>query len=674
MKFKNIFLLGLSAMALVSCSDYLDVDAPSKNELDYVYSDKGEINRALNGIYAAMLSNSTYGCNFLQYFQLNSDVDFGTSTTPYETSSNYKRFDCDPDGGQLLSAWTAQYLGIERANIFIDRLPQSELFDSKEYGADLRHMLGEAKVLRAIFYHDLIWMFGDVPFAMLPTYKMDTKIYPVEDRTVILKTLIDDLIACSGDDDMKFAADNGGVEHIGKEMAWAMIARLALTAGGYSLRPDGETYGKMQRPDNYLEFYNIAMEYAGKVIESGTHHLSKPYYQVFVDECNFIVNNNDDPIFEIPFGSESTGRIGYIHGPRSQDLDGVTPHKFGKTSSSATLSPLYRFMFEEGDSRREYINQLFYYDNSGAAKLNAGRSVYNGKWSKLWNKAGMGDQSTEQTGINYPYMRYADVLLMYAEAVNEVENGLSGAHGAAAQAAYKEVRSRAFHNDLSKVVDLSGSKEEILKKILDERKFEFAGENMRWRDLVRNNLYNQQVYYSFWRLYQRGNDDDGANTEAVSTFDFGDPGRWDSNVLPMQMYVWANQTNEGVGSYTEEQFPNSELKVVKILNPYTRIASNDPLLTSNPNFKSASDQPLNMYNDSESRPRDELLYSFFGYIHYDEATGAIRINNNGTYQSAPEPTSFPTVESLPVVRYILPYPRTVIARAYGAYKNQYGYR
>ena len=672
MKLKNIFLSGLSILALSSCSDYLEVDAPSKNEFSYVYSDMSEIERALNGVYAAMLSNNTYGRYFLDSFTLNSDVDFGTSTTPYATSTGYKRFDCDPDGSALLSVWTQQYLGIERANIFIDQVTQSELYNTKEDGETLRQMLGEAKVLRAIFYHDLIWMFGDIPFAMEPSYNMGTSIYPVVDRTVILETLIEDLKEVA--EDMKFASENASIEHVSKEMAWSMIARLALTAGGYSLRPDGDTYGKMERPANYLDYYKTAMEYCEKVIESGTHKLQKPYYQVFVDECNFITSINDDVIFEIPFGSESTGRIGYLHGPRCQDVDGVTAHKFGKTTSSCTLHPLYRFLFDDDDSRRDYLNQLFYYTTTGDAALNTGRSVYNGKWSKLWNTSGMGNQSTEETGINYPLMRYADVLLMFAEAVNEVENGLGGAHGAAAQEAYKEVRARAFAQHPEKVTNLTGSKEEILKAILDERKFEFAGENMRWRDLVRNNLYNQQVYYSFWRMFVVGDEDDGPDNEAIGVFDANDPDKWNSNNLPIQMYVLANVDNEGVGSYTYEQFPNTELKVVKILNPYKRMASNDPLLTSNPLFRSASTSPLYWFDEDAGYPKSELLYSFYGYIYYNEATGRVMVNNNGRYEDSPYPSSAPTVESLPVLRYILPYPRTVISRAYGAYKNQYGYR
>ena len=73
-------------------------------------------------------------------------------------------------------------------------------------------------------------------------------------------------------------------------------------------------------------------------------------------------------------------------------------------------------------------------------------TLYNNKWSKLWadpSKA-LGNQSTGSTGINLPYMRYADILLMYAEAVNEVEEGVSGAHGAKAINAFKQVRKRAF--------------------------------------------------------------------------------------------------------------------------------------------------------------------------------------------------------------------------------------
>ena len=92
------------------------------------------------------------------------------------------------------------------------------------------------------------------------------------------------------------------VERPSQEFAYAMIARIALTAGGYTLRPDTSnpsSYGSMQRPSDYQKYYQIARTAAKKVIDSGTHQLNKSYRQVFIDECNYIINNADDPIFEL---------------------------------------------------------------------------------------------------------------------------------------------------------------------------------------------------------------------------------------------------------------------------------------------------------------------------------------------------------------------------------------
>lgn len=75
MKLKYILVTGLLTMGFSSCSDFLDVDAPSKYDNEYIFSDKTEVNRALNGVYAQLLSNDTYGSAYLGTFCLNSDVD-----------------------------------------------------------------------------------------------------------------------------------------------------------------------------------------------------------------------------------------------------------------------------------------------------------------------------------------------------------------------------------------------------------------------------------------------------------------------------------------------------------------------------------------------------------------------------------------------------------------------
>ncbi|NBJ06261.1 RagB/SusD family nutrient uptake outer membrane protein [Alistipes sp. Z76] len=671
MKLRNIFITGLSVVALSSCSDYLDVEAPSKNDMDYVATDKVELNRALNGVYTGLLSGNTYGSAMFTKFTLNSDVDFFSNSSGSTTSSKYCRFDCDPSGGDLAKTWQDIYGSIELANLFVETLESSPMYDAENPDKDLAQMLGEAKVIRAIFYHDLIWMFGDVPFSFNSTKTTPTLIYPIKDRNEIIDILIKDLESVA--DNMQSSSECT-VERPGKEMAWAMIARLALTAGGYQLRPDGNTYGKMVRATNYKDYYTTARDYTRKVIEAGTHHLSKDFHKVFVDECNFIVAAGDDPIFEIPFGKESTGDIGYIHGPKIKSYDNKTHINYGATSSGATLNAFYRYMFDEDDVRRDYINQLFYYDANATANVAScsnGYTVQNGKWSKLWVNGGLGPLTEGKTGINFPYMRYTDVLLMFAEADNEINDGPS----ANAIKALEEVRTRAFRstnpNKISRP-DLYGSKSDFLKAVLDERKFEFAGENMRWKDLVRNNMYSENTYWNFFRYYAIAQEVSMPSdyTAMVSMHDFGDDERYYD--IPMSIYNIKDVVNDEASGYSipENAFPNRDVKICRLLNPYNSMTEKDK---NELGLKDVIETQL--YNDWSSDDgviKNEVHYSLLGYIYADE-NDVLRIVRNGTIERCPEPATNPTVDNLPVVRYILPIPQNVINRSNGQYVNQYGY-
>lgn len=659
----------MSAVALVACSDYLDVDAPSKNTHEYVFSEEIEMERALNGVYSGLLSSNTFGDKIFTAYQLNSDVDFASNSSSSNGASNFRRFDCDPSGSNIAATWSTIYSGIELANLFIEGVENSPLYDAEDPDADIVQMLGEAKVIRAIYYHELIWMFGDVPFSFSSTKTAENMIYPITDRVEIIDALIADIESVA--DKMKPTSETT-VERPNKEMAWGMIARLALTAGGYTLRPDGDTYGKMERPVNYQDYYKIARDYALKVIEENTHKLDKPYYKVFYDECNFNVSNSsDDPMFEIPFGKESTGNIGYIQGVRMNNYDGATIHPYGKASSGATLNAFYRFMFDEDDVRRDYVNQLFYYDANATANPTlpvTGYTMYNGKWSKLWTNGGLGMTTEGNTGINYPYMRYTDVLLMFAEADNEL-NGPT----AEAMAALEQVRTRAFPTAPDKVTDYpKGSKEDFLKAVLDERKFEFAGENMRWRDLVRNNLYNITTYYNFFRYYGVAEDQIMVSdyTGYVSEYDFG---RDDAYAfLPIEYFYIPDVDNELDGGklLPENAFPNQDVKVLRLLNPYKLMTQKEANALGLKNVTSR-----NYISDwaGEDSPKNEIHYSFLGYIYSDEYD-RMWIINNGTPVNCPLPSSHPTVESLPVLRYILPIPSSVIRRSSGKYVNQYGYK
>ena len=680
-------------LALSGCNDYLEVDAPSKNLPQDVFSDARAMQRALNGVYASLLTNNMFGDKLINTFVRNSDVEFATNTSENTTSNKYCRFDCDPDGSDLKSTWEDCYHAIELCNLFIEGAETCPDYTKENPDPEIVQMIGEAKAIRAIVYHELIWNWGDVPFSFNSSQTTETKIYPITDRIEILDKCINDLAAIA-DDMMDPAQLSERVERVSRQAAYGIIARLALTAGGYYLAPEGNTYGKMVRADNYEDYLKICREYADKVIQSNVHSLTKDYYQVFVDECNNIVASNDDPMFEIPFGKESTGNIGYIHGPRMDQYEGITPHPYGKASGGAKLNAFYRFMFDEEDERRDYINQLMTYSTDGleyVVKASSHYNVFNGKWSKLWVNGGLGNITEGNTGINYPYLRYADVLLMFAEADVKLEGTVTPQ----AEECLQKVRERAFRNtNTAKVFDYPTDPEGFLKAVLKERKFEFAGEGLRWRDLVRNNIYNAEIYWTFYRYLSKAEGSSDLNSCSARDFD-GDEDVYD-RMMPAsitQVYTYANRFThdlvdggvtyavKGQPIMTNKQFPNSEMKICWMLNPYTRSLVPAKKVWQD-TFKEIAakdfvDEEQYKWVDGENEPRNEIRYSLRGYIYLDQRGMQRLIDVNGNEILPPVVDASVSDEELaaqlPVVRYIVPIPRTTIARSQGKYENKYGY-
>ena len=710
MKLNKIFISGMAMLSLTACNDFLDVDPDSTSaNTEFIYNNEGEISTALNGVYAQILSGNTFGNNLYKDFQLNSDVDFSTNTSESASGNKPARFDTRSDAGNINSLWNALYTGVETANEFIFNLKNSKLYEEKMKTeiADgentggvvteevpnvtkLTQMMGEAKVMRAMFYHELLSYWGDIPFTFKATYETNNLYPEVTDRQVVSDSLIADLRHAAEWMQSDKDATLDAPERISKEAAYAMIARLALQAGGYSLNHDANDVNgyKMTRPSNYKEYYQIARDYAKKVIDAGGHSLNKSFRDVFVDECNHIVNKGDDAIFEIPFGKDNSGAWGYAQGPKS-DVDANNETDFsngawGSTSGNVRTTRFYRHMFKEGDARRDYICGTWGYSNQGLPAINFSYTMYNNKWSKLWNTVGLGKSSTGNTGINFAYIRYADVLLMFAEADNEV----NGAPTQEAIDAVNQVRRRAYNGVNYELTSAqTATKEDFLKAVLDERKFEFAGENMRWKDLVRNNLYSEQIFYTFLAYYGVAEDQSTGSPyiDMISEHDGIDY----ANISAMSNIYYVYVKNTG-----DANFPNSNLYMLYIVNPWSADVqpsskpedyfanlglSYEPVSAKDITGQTSSAKDVAWGNSENIWSKDgvlknEVLYSLFGYIRGDE-DGSIKIVNNGAVVNFDIDTQNPeaTVQQLPAVRYLLPYPQEAIARSDGRYKNYYGF-
>ena len=264
----------------------------------------------------------------------------------------------------------------------------------------------------------------------------------------------------------------------------------------------------------------------------------------------------------------------------------------------------------------------------------------------------------------------ADVLLMNAEAINELEGPTKEA-----QESLRQVRSRAFDDQgavNTYVTNAASSKEKFLQAVLDERKWEFAGENIRWRDLVRNNLYSQEVVYSFLRYLSvamsnagtyTGFEDDIAEHDGSNYLDEL-PEYMYYHVLP-QSAEWRVDPSQVYGY----PYPNTTLDILYIYNPYKSASQPATALTA---IDGKTWESAEFYQwSSDSEPTNQCKYSFYGYIRHTEQ-GTIVLVKDGT-EVPLEGNSVPSVSALPPVRYILPYPNAAIQRSAGAYKNYYGY-
>ncbi len=661
MKKKNIIIAGLTLLGLTACSDFLDVEAPSSVTDEYVFSNTEEANTLLNGVYQALASNNTYGNALLTTYNLNSDVEFTTSSAESQTASHneYKLFDAEADASGLINLWNQFYTTIERANNFVNAAEKSNLATNE----DMLQMIGEAKCIRAMNYLDLVILFGDVPFSLTRSYDSDDMVMPISDRDVILSTLIDDLSKAAPK--MKLSSDvTEGVERCTKEFAWALIARMAMFRGGYSLRPNtasSSDVGTMQRPNDYQQYYQIAKTYCDSVMKANTHSLSKDWYDVFIDECNYRVDNDDDPIFEIPFTRNVNGYIGYAHGPSGGSIAAggtEAPNYWGTSGGGIRLNAFFRFTYDPQDVRRNAIG-YWSYDGYGTPSVQTGYNNFCNKWSKFWDENhSQGITSSYNTGINFPYIRYADVLLMYAEAENEL-NGPT----AAAKNALKQVRERAFRGAsnsgemVNTYVEAAGTKDAFFELIFNERAWEFAGEGIRWKDLVRWNRYAEVVFKTFWTYYGKAVDD--------YSYDIDD--KFDT--YPTDFF-YKIVDNPGDGSYPNKtlqvlQFFKYESDTLTIDNLWENFGLNGKYMPSTTGADAWKQGAwFSWQNDDGARP--EVRCSLRGYIY---------INVEGTKipASMPELTPGMNYSTLPPVRYILPIPQDAVTRSNGVYKNYYGY-
>lgn len=487
MKKYFLFISLLIGSVFSSCSDFLTVDSLSSFDADYVFTTEEDAFKVLLSAYSC-LPTDAFTSRMSCVFQQNTDVE-ATSVSSARDGSRRDVWSLEPQQSfsDMKNCWNMCYLAIDRANQCIEGISNSDLY--KAGNANMKQMLGEAYCMRAYWYYLLINYYGDVPAAFQAS-RADMKLdNPRSDKNVIYTELIKSLI--DHETDMKWAADlNGGIERMNREFALGMIARLSLFRAGYSMQYDGT----MKRADDYLEYYQKAKDACNELISLKDRELNPSFQQVFMNECKNLTPEDDDVLYEVAFVQGGGGDVGWCIGVS------VTAGLWGSGGSYVGFPGTYYYSFDEKDTRfpvtcaqykiTDITGSAAYLDPQGFGATTPG------KWCRAWTPSALGASSSKGTGINWPVMRYSDVLLMLAEADNELNGGPTDA----AITALKRVRNRAFAaadraNKVEHYVDsvVAGSHDSFFNAIVDERAWEFGGECLRRFDLVRWNLFGQKI-------------------------------------------------------------------------------------------------------------------------------------------------------------------------------------
>ncbi|WP_163400087.1 RagB/SusD family nutrient uptake outer membrane protein [Flavobacterium fluviatile] len=420
MKNKIIALIALSSIfSFSSCSDYLDTE-PTSITLETYFNNEKELNTFLNSVYDPMNDASFYGSNYQVIMAQSTDEAYNRAAVNTSTVSSYNGLTSNTD---LANFWNRLYIGINRANTLLENIDKVPNLTPNRKNI----FLGETKFLRAYYLFLATQWFGDVPLRTKSvTTPSDTHIAftpqkEVYDFVIAEMTAAEQLLSSQTPGTI-IPYQSGRITNTTVQ---GILARACLYAAG--------------RPINDTKRYAEAKLWAQKVITSGFHKLNPNYEQIFI--------NHSQDLYDAAF-KESMWEVEFHADPSNADLregmnanamivpqyNGITP-SMGKglcpVLGTALLYRGYQSYYNpirstdlSPDKRRD-LNLTPWSYGGGNATTDATKNAvawnsWWGRWPGKWKRENELVAFNNQSSQNWPILRYADVLLMYAEADNEL--------------------------------------------------------------------------------------------------------------------------------------------------------------------------------------------------------------------------------------------------------------
>ena len=505
-------LLAGGSTMLTSCE--LEADSISSMTEEVVFNTEALADAAVMAVCESFGQQNSYRGRYITYYGMNTDAEVWRAYGDFDNPANDRDaslsvYAAQPDNSYMNTTnnvWNYMYEAIERIN---KALVSMETYSDLN-NTNMRQLYGELLTLRAYIYFDLVKTWGDVPYRFEPNTSENVYL-PRTDRAVILQKLVDDLGIAK--DYVGWPNENTytkSVERVSKTFTKGLRARIALFLAGQSYYPNEGVLYNLQDEAARREMYQIAYDECSEIITQQANTLAtdfKAYWKTVAQEQ---LTAGGESIYEMPF-ADGRGRVAYSWGtrhttdsknPATQGYDQWTQLMAGgRGAPSQTLW----YDYDPEDSRREVTCVPYIWRIDGTCEevsTSGERQAYNyayklisggggggwtfGKYRMEWMKRKI--TSTNDDGINWVIMRYSDIYLMAAEAANELGD-INGA-----KTYLEPVLSRALPaTKVSEILAAASNHDSFFRTIVEQRKLEFAGEQLRKTDLIRWGLLKTKL-------------------------------------------------------------------------------------------------------------------------------------------------------------------------------------
>ncbi|KKL56838.1 hypothetical protein LCGC14_2241410 [marine sediment metagenome] len=456
-KMKRLAIISSIFFLFTGCEEFLEEEIKNKYVSESWYQTESQAEASLTGLYGLVrdIYGSANATDFV-WGTIGTDICYSIQTE----MAYFANYDYDATNSTVYSTYKNHYRIINQANSVMARTTDMIVDEQILEGAKKR-IIGEAKFLRALCYWNLVRIYGDVPLKLDETSSAEGLDIPKTSASIIYDSIVADLL-----DAEVLMPDNKESGRANKYAAAALLGKVYLQMTG--------------PPVNNDTYYGNAVEKLQMVIDSNYYELLSDYADIF----NLDNEGHEEAIFTCAYASSE---VGSNQGNQLVRFFGVAG-----SFTNGGCHPHYKVFIDEfvslydtADNRFDQnVNTVEVLNNQGVTIPLENKIISEGTilaWNvKKWSKP-IGIEPTfaeTQSPYDWIVLRYADVLLMYAEALN----GFYGAPTPEAYDAVNQVRLRAGLEELDS--GLSG--EAFLNAVLNERVLELCYESSRKADLYRN--------------------------------------------------------------------------------------------------------------------------------------------------------------------------------------------